>query len=35
VPGLSVVVASGDFSLLVVPGLLTAVASFVAGHGLQ
>ena len=34
-PGLSVIVASGDSSLLVVPGLLTAEASFVAEHGLQ
>ena len=34
-PGLPVFVASGDHTLLGVPGLLTVVASSVAEHGLQ
>ena len=34
-PGLSLVVSSGDYSLVAMRGLLTAVASLAAEHGLE
>ena len=33
--GLSLVVVSGGYSLVVMPGLLIVMAPFVAGHGLS